>query len=154
MAIIKIEGQRIEGDKVGITDEIASDDELLRAALAPTWPDARKAEFTRDGGTDGKPLVVEVKKKAGTKGVDNVVEVEEAQERLQAREEAEAERVRKLEDLALAADAFLLVHYEFADGPLDNYVPAISAHVKALDRATENLGDEEIAKIRTKRRGL
>jgi len=68
MATIKIEGQTIKGDAVGITDEIANDDELLKAALAPTWPDARTATFKRDGGTDGKELVVTVQKKAGTKG--------------------------------------------------------------------------------------
>ena len=63
MAEINIEGQKIVMD-----DEIARDDELLRAALAPSWPDAKTATFTRTGGTDGKPLVVRVSKKAGTKG--------------------------------------------------------------------------------------
>jgi hypothetical protein len=68
MATIKIEGQTIKGDNVGITDEIANDDELLKAALAPTWPDVRTATITRAGGSDGKDLVVTVTKKAGTKG--------------------------------------------------------------------------------------
>jgi hypothetical protein len=68
MATIRIEGQTIKGDAVGITDEIANDDELLKAALAPTWPDVRTATITRTGGTDGKELVVSVVKKAGTKG--------------------------------------------------------------------------------------
>src|SRR5262245_15899860 len=69
MATIKIEGQTIKGGAVGITDEIANDDELLKAALAPTWPDVRTATITREGGKDGKELVVRVQKRAGTKGV-------------------------------------------------------------------------------------
>jgi hypothetical protein len=69
MPTIKIEGQTIKGDTVGITDEIARDDDLLKAALAPTWPDARTAGFKREGGKDGKELVVTVQKKAGTKGM-------------------------------------------------------------------------------------
>lgn len=68
MPTIKIEGQTIDGDKVGITDEIANDDELLKAALVSSWPDVRTATFTRTGGKDGRPLVVTVAKKAGTKG--------------------------------------------------------------------------------------
>ncbi|HKQ90880.1 MAG TPA: hypothetical protein VJZ77_09370 [Blastocatellia bacterium] len=68
MATIKIEGQTIKGDAVGITDEIANDDDLLKAALAPTWPDVRTATINRSGGKDGKELVVTVQKKAGTKG--------------------------------------------------------------------------------------
>src|SRR5262245_26105118 len=107
MPKIKIEGQTINGASVGITDEIANDDELLKAALAPTWPDVRTATIKREGGTDGEELVVRVTKRAGTKGVNNVVEVEEARERLEELEAAEAARVRKLEDLALAADRFL-----------------------------------------------
>lgn len=63
MAKIKIEGQTIP-----IEDEIARDDELLKAALAPSWPDARNATFKREGGKDGAELVVTVAKKAGTKG--------------------------------------------------------------------------------------
>jgi hypothetical protein len=76
MATIKIEGQTIKGDAVGITDEIANDDELLKAALAPTWPDVRTATINRSGGKDGNELVVTITKKAGTKGVDNIVEDE------------------------------------------------------------------------------
>lgn len=68
MATIKIEGQTIKGDAVGITDEIANDDELLKAALAPAYPDVRSAEIKREGGTDGKELVVTVTKKAKVKG--------------------------------------------------------------------------------------
>ncbi|HKQ74614.1 MAG TPA: hypothetical protein VJ810_13060 [Blastocatellia bacterium] len=71
MPKIKIEGQTIDGEKVGITDEIAGDDELLKAALAPSWPDVRTATFSRTGGKDGKELVVQVSKKAGTKGMDD-----------------------------------------------------------------------------------
>jgi hypothetical protein len=65
---IKIEGQTINGESVGITDEIANDDELLKAALAPAYPDVRSAEIKREGGTDGKELVVTVTKKAKVKG--------------------------------------------------------------------------------------
>jgi hypothetical protein len=65
---IKIEGQTINGESVGITDEIANDDELLKAALAPAYPGVRSAEIEREGGIDGKELVVTVIKKAGTKG--------------------------------------------------------------------------------------
>lgn len=72
MPKIKIEGQTINGESVGITDEIANDDELLKAALAPTWPDVRTATFRREGGKDGKDLVVAVQKKAGTKGGQGV----------------------------------------------------------------------------------
>ena len=65
---IKIEGQTINGESVGITDEIANDDGLLKAALAPAYPDVRSAEIKREGGTDGKELVVTVTKKAKVKG--------------------------------------------------------------------------------------
>jgi hypothetical protein len=68
MPKIKIEGQTLNGDTYGITDEIANDDDLLKAALAPSWPDVRTASFKREGGKDGKELVVTVQKKAGTKG--------------------------------------------------------------------------------------
>lgn len=61
MALIKLEGREIT-----IEDEIAKDDELLRAALQPSWPDAKTATFTRSE-KDGK-LTVMVAKKAGTKG--------------------------------------------------------------------------------------
>jgi hypothetical protein len=152
MATIKIEGQTIKGDAVGITDEIANDDELLKAALAPTWPDVRTATITRTGGTDGKELVVSVVKKAGTKGMDDSeVEEQERHDRGKAREEAEAARVRKLEDLALAADDFLRVHYEFDTRPFDEYGAAVSEHVGVLDKALDALGDE-ISMIRTARR--
>ena len=152
MATIKIEGQTIKGDAVGITDEIANDDDLLKAALAPTWPDVRTATITRTGGTDGKELVVSVVKKAGTKGMDDS-EMEE-QER-HDRRQREAERVHKLEDLALAADDFLRVNYEFAAGPADRYLAAVSEYIEALDEKRLELDrDGEIDRIRSERRGL
>jgi hypothetical protein len=152
MATIKIEGQTIKGDDVGITDEIANDDDLLKAALAPTWPDVRTATITREGGKDGKELVVRVTKKAGTKGVNNVVEVEEAEERLQALKEAEAARVRKLEDVALAADELLRVHNEFNTCGSGYYAGALSEYIDALDEKLDVLGGDEIATIRSARR--
>lgn len=51
-----------------LEDAIAGSDEQLRAALAAAYPDAANATFERTGGKDGKPLVVKVVKKAGTKG--------------------------------------------------------------------------------------
>lgn len=61
MALVKLEGREIT-----IEDEIAKDDDLLRAALQPSWPDAKTATFTRK--KDGDNLTVTVAKKAGTKG--------------------------------------------------------------------------------------
>lgn len=61
MAKVKIEGQTLE-----IDDEIAQDDDLLRAALQATWPDAKTAQFSRSKA--GDKLTVTVTKKAGTKG--------------------------------------------------------------------------------------
>jgi hypothetical protein len=149
MATIKIEGQTIKGDAVGITDEIANDDDLLKAALAPTWPDVRTATINRSGGKDGKELIITVTKKAGTKGMDDSeVEEQERHDRKKAREASEAERVRKLEGLALAAHQFLQVNYEFDGDP-----SAVGEHVKALDQAVEELGEEEIARIKAERWG-
>lgn len=51
-----------------LDDDIAKDDATLRAALKAAYPDAANATFERSGGKDGKPLVVKVVKKAGTKG--------------------------------------------------------------------------------------
>lgn len=72
MAKVKIEGQTLE-----IDNEIAQDDDLLRRALQPTWPDAKTAQFTRTG--EGDKLVVVVTKKAGTKGnlIDALLNAEE-----------------------------------------------------------------------------
>ena len=65
MAQIKIEGQTID-----LEDEIAESDDLLRAALQASWPDAKTATFTRSDKRKekGGKLVVTVTKKAGTKG--------------------------------------------------------------------------------------
>ena len=148
MVKIKIEGQTINGDTAGITDEIANDDDLLKAALVSTWPDVRTATFTRTGGKDGKELVVTVTKKAGTKGM---TEAEIAQQKMvdgiKQRKQREAERLRKLEDIAVAADAFLSVHWEFDGDP-----GSTGEHVNALGVAVERLGEDEIAKIREERR--
>lgn len=154
MATIKIEGQTIKGDAVGITDEIANDDDLLKAALAPTWPDVRTATFKREGGKDGKELVVTVQKRAGTKGMDDS-EVEEQGrfDRRKAREEREAERVRKLEDVALAADRFLSSWSEFGGRPAADILAAVSEHVDDLGEVVDVLGADEIARIRSERRG-
>jgi hypothetical protein len=154
MATIKIEGQTIKGDAVGITDEIANDDELLKAALAPTWPDVRTATINRSGGKDGKELVVSVTKKAGVKGMDDSeIEEQERHDRKKAREEAEAERVRKLEDLALAADRFFSTWSEFGGRPAADIVSAISEYVDDLGEAFDKIGADEIARIRSERRG-
>ena len=56
-----------------LDDSIAGDDSLLRGALAAAYPDAANATFERSGGKDGKPLVVKVTKKAGTKGAHAVI---------------------------------------------------------------------------------
>jgi len=201
MAKIKIEGQTINGASVGITDEIAKDDDLLKAALAPTWPDVRTATFRREGGTDGKELVVTVQKKAGTKGVadeggnasqlwfsvdeaapligdspdtiyrdiragqfpfafvkigkrikisaqslldPNAQEVFDAK---RGRTPRDAERVRKLEAIALAAKRFLRAWGEFDGGS------SVGEYIDALDKAVEGLGADEIARIKAERRG-
>jgi hypothetical protein len=154
MATIKIEGQTIKGDAVGITDEIANDDDLLKAALAPTWPDVRTATINRTGGTDGKELVVTVTKRAGTKGMDDrEVEEQERHDRRKAREEAEAARVRKLEDLALAADRFFSVWWEFGGRPASDIVAAIGEYVDDLGDAFDEIGAREIARMKSERRG-
>ncbi|HKX30635.1 MAG TPA: hypothetical protein VJ302_23300 [Blastocatellia bacterium] len=61
MPIIEIEGQQIE-----VGDEIAGNDEAIRALLKPTWPDAANATLTRT--TKEGVLTIKVTKKAGTKG--------------------------------------------------------------------------------------
>ena len=117
MATIKIEGQTIKGDAVGITDEIANDDELLKAALAPAYPDVRSAEIKREGGTDGKELVVTVTKKAKVKGalierllaapvgVNPAVEMSKRLRELARAGELNQERLRKLlPEIEAAAD--------------------------------------------------
>lgn len=64
MATIKMP----DGQSFQLDDEIAKDDATLRDALKAAYPDAGTATFTREGGKDGKALVVRVTKKAGTKG--------------------------------------------------------------------------------------
>lgn len=65
MATIKMpDNQSFELD-----DSIAGDDQMLKAALSAAYPDAANATFERSGGKDGKPMVVKVVKKAGTKGL-------------------------------------------------------------------------------------
>jgi len=131
MAKIKIEGQTIEMD-----DEIAGDDDLLKAALAPSWPDAKTATFTRTGGKDDKELVVSVTKKAGTKGMGDA-EIEE-QERFD----------RRKEEIALAADRFLRLYWK-----LDGDPACVGEDVDSLNTALEALGEDEIERIKSERRG-
>lgn len=74
MATIKMpDGQSFE-----LEDEMAAKDDTLRAALKVAYPDAANATFERTGGTEGKPLVVKVVKRAGTKGLAAVSEAEAA----------------------------------------------------------------------------
>lgn len=61
MATILIEGQRLQLD-----DQIALDDEKLRAALSQFFPEAANATFSRQ--TKEGELTVSVFKRAGTKG--------------------------------------------------------------------------------------
>jgi hypothetical protein len=63
-----------DGQSFQLDDEIAQEDNSLRAALKVAYPDAANATFTREGGKDGKQLVVKVAKKAGTKGLEMSVE--------------------------------------------------------------------------------
>ncbi|HMX30012.1 MAG TPA: hypothetical protein PKC13_30800 [Blastocatellia bacterium] len=58
-----------DGQSFELEDEMAASDDSLRAALKVAYPDAANATFERSGGKDGKPLVVKVVKKAGTKGL-------------------------------------------------------------------------------------
>jgi len=143
MATIKIEGQTLPMD-----DELARDDELLRTALTATWPDAKNAKFERSGGKDGKELVVVVTKKAGTKGMDDSELATQAMfDRIKARQNREAERVGKLEDVALAADDYMRVHWEFDGDPA-----SVGEHANALGVAVERLGEGVIDEIRNRRR--
>jgi hypothetical protein len=80
---------------------------------------------------------------------DSEIKEQKRHDRRKEREAAEADRVRKLEDLALAADEFLKVHYEFEG--TGSYESAVSEYVDALDDKRDAL-DEEIQKIRDKRR--
>lgn len=62
-ATIKIDGQTFE-----IEDEIAKDDDLIRRALTPFYPGASNSTISRVMENDR--LVIEVTKKAGSKGSD------------------------------------------------------------------------------------
>jgi hypothetical protein len=137
-AKIKIEGQELE-----LEEEIAQDDELLKAALAPTWPAVSTATFTRTGGKDGKQLVVTVTKRAGTKGINNELEAEDARALIVVREMEEAERVRKLEAVAVAALVCLQAHERFKVEPS----LASAAFLGLLRERIDALGIEEIARI-------
>lgn len=61
----------IEGQTIELDEEIAGDDETLRAALKPAWPDAANATFVRT--TKDGVMTVKVVKKAGTKGTSAIV---------------------------------------------------------------------------------
>lgn len=59
-----------DGQSFPLEDEMAATDDALRNALKVAYPDAANATFERSGGKDGKPLVIKVVKKAGTKGME------------------------------------------------------------------------------------
>jgi hypothetical protein len=63
MALIRIS---TDGREFEVGDEIACDDQRLREALTPFYPEMANAEITRTE-KDGK-LIVEMSKRAGTKG--------------------------------------------------------------------------------------
>jgi hypothetical protein len=56
-----------------LEDEIANNDDDLRAVLRPAYPDAATALFSRTGGKDGKELVITVIKQSGTKGATGAI---------------------------------------------------------------------------------
>jgi hypothetical protein len=64
MAVIHLEGQEIP-----IDDAIASDDQKLRDALIPFYPDAAQAEIAREA-KEGQ-MIVRMVKRAGTKGISS-----------------------------------------------------------------------------------
>ncbi len=70
MATIILEGQRI-----ATPDEIAQDDDKLREALAQFFPEAATASFTRQI-KEGE-LTVTVYKRAGTKGTELVLVIQQ-----------------------------------------------------------------------------
>jgi hypothetical protein len=63
MALIKIS---TDGTEFELKDDIARDDQRLREALTPFYPEMANAEITRSE-QDGK-LIVTMAKRAGTKG--------------------------------------------------------------------------------------
>ena len=56
----------IEGQSIPVPEEVGVDDSLVRAALAPFFPDVANALITRK--TTGETVTVNVVKKAGSKG--------------------------------------------------------------------------------------
>lgn len=58
----------IEGQNIPLPEEIAMDDAKVRQALAPFFPDAANAMITRTKGKDDETTLVNVVKKAGSKG--------------------------------------------------------------------------------------
>jgi hypothetical protein len=58
----------IEGQNIPLPEEIAVDDAKVRQALAPFFPDAANAMITRTKGKDEETTLVNVVKKAGSKG--------------------------------------------------------------------------------------
>ena len=62
MAIIKVEGQEIN-----LSDEIAADDEKLKACLSPFYPQLANALISRI--FSDEQMIVTVLKQAGTKGL-------------------------------------------------------------------------------------
>jgi hypothetical protein len=63
---------------------------------------------------------------------------------------AEAQRVRKLEDVLLVADIYVRV---FDDGPMDDRISAATEYLEALVNAVNAVGADEIARIRKERLG-
>jgi len=56
----------IEGQTIPVPEEVGKDDTMVRAALAPFFPDVANALITRK--TEGETVTVNVVKKAGSKG--------------------------------------------------------------------------------------
>ena len=61
----------IEGQNIPLPEEIAVDDAKVRQALAPFFPDAANAMITRTQGKDEGTMLVNVVKKAGSKGLQS-----------------------------------------------------------------------------------
>jgi hypothetical protein len=62
----------IEGQTIQVPDAIGANDDAVRAALAPYYPDAAGALISRSEKTEGEntTVTVSVVKKAGSKGLD------------------------------------------------------------------------------------
>lgn len=63
MALIKLPA---DGQEFELDDEIAKDDETLKRALTPVYPDAANATFQRS--EKNGVMTITVVKRAGTKG--------------------------------------------------------------------------------------